>query len=286
MPGGVVRLSPEHRAGLVDPLEDTDHHLLVELRGLGQVGRASEVVHPEHVGAGLGGRRHELRRLDLGKAEPVQRGPEAAQRRGGQFPSRPPDRMTPGHRGVVQDRGQPGVEGGPPQVHRRRLRGLAEQRDPRFGHLGAARRGRVARGHAGDRDDGLLTAAPHDLPGLRVPDHHLGQARTVPDDEERHRAKLPAAVHPALDPDLATGCSRRQLSGQSAGKTRQRGCHDHSPPVRHEALEVRAGAKSRCHRTFAGVRPASSAVTGPAIRARKVSSPKARRPPSQLPAAL
>ena len=162
----VVRLGPEHRAGLVDPLEDADHRLLVELRGLGQVGRAAEVVHMEHAGAGLGGRRHQLRRLDLGEPQPVQRGPEAAQRRGGQFPSRPPGRMPPGHGGVVQDRGQPGVEGRPPQVDRRGLRGLAEQRDPRFGHLDAARRGRVARGHAGDRDDGLLTAAPHDLPGL------------------------------------------------------------------------------------------------------------------------
>jgi len=32
--------------------------------------------------------------------------------------------------------------------------------------------------------------------------------------------------------------------------------------------------------------PASAAVTGPAARAGKVSSPQARRPPSQLPAAL
>jgi hypothetical protein len=32
VPGGVVRLGPEHRAGLVNTLEDTDHGLLVELR--------------------------------------------------------------------------------------------------------------------------------------------------------------------------------------------------------------------------------------------------------------
>jgi len=32
--------------------------------------------------------------------------------------------------------------------------------------------------------------------------------------------------------------------------------------------------------------PASAAVTRPAARAGKVSSPRARRPPSQLPAAL
>jgi len=135
--------------------------------------------------------------------------------------------MPPGHGGVVQDGGQPGVERGPPQVDRRGLRGLAEQRDPRFGHLGAARRGRVAGGHAGDRDDGLLTAAPHDLQRLRVTHHHLGQARTVPHDEERHRAEHPAAVDPALQADRPAGSGRRQPGGQGAGQARQRGCHDH-----------------------------------------------------------
>jgi hypothetical protein len=34
VPGGVVRLGPEHGAGLVNALEDADHRLLVELRGL------------------------------------------------------------------------------------------------------------------------------------------------------------------------------------------------------------------------------------------------------------
>ena len=205
--GGVVRFGPEHRAGLVDALEDADHRLLVELRGLGQVGGPPEVVHAEHGGAGLGGRRYELRRLDLGEAQLVQRGPEAVQRRGGQLPARPAGRMPPGHGRVVQDRGQPGVDRGPPQVDRRRLRGLAEQHDRGFGHFDAARRGRVARGQAGDRDDALLSAAPHHLQALRVPDDHLGQARTVPQDKERHRAEHPAAVHPALDQDRAAGSS-------------------------------------------------------------------------------
>ena len=252
VPGGVVRLGAEHRPGLVDPLEDADHRLLVELRGLGQVGRAPEVVHAEHAGAGLGGRRHELRRLDLGEAECVQRGPEAAQRRGGQLPARPPGRMPPGHGGVVQDRGQPGVDRGPPYVDRRGLRGLAEQRDPGFGHLDAAGRGPVARGHAGDRDDALLSAAPHRSQGLRLTDDHLSQARTVSQDEERHRTERPAAVHPALDQDRAAGNGRWQLGSQRAGKASQRGCQGHHLQFG-VALEVRAGARSRCHRTFAGV---------------------------------
>jgi hypothetical protein len=32
VPGGVVRLGPEHRADLEDPLEHPDQRLLVELR--------------------------------------------------------------------------------------------------------------------------------------------------------------------------------------------------------------------------------------------------------------
>ena len=44
---GVVRLGAEHRPDLVDPLEDADQLLLVELRALGEVGRAAEVVDRE-----------------------------------------------------------------------------------------------------------------------------------------------------------------------------------------------------------------------------------------------
>ena len=156
-----MRLGAEHRAGLVDPLEDADHRLLVELRGLGQVGRAAEVVDAEHVGAGLGGRRHELRRLDLGEAEPVQGGPEAAQRRGGQLPARPAGRVPPGHGGVVQDRGQPGVDRGPPQLDRRGCAGSPSSVIP--GSVTSTPPGAAGlrRGHAGDRDDALLAAAPH-----------------------------------------------------------------------------------------------------------------------------
>ena len=57
----VVRLGAEHRADLVDPLEDPDQLLLVELRALREVGRAAEVVDLEDVGAGLGRRLDELR---------------------------------------------------------------------------------------------------------------------------------------------------------------------------------------------------------------------------------
>ena len=89
VPDGVVRLGPEHRADLVDPLEDADHLLLVELRALREVRRPAEVVDLEDVGPGLGRRLHELGRLDLGEPGRVERVAEPAQRGRGQLPHAP-----------------------------------------------------------------------------------------------------------------------------------------------------------------------------------------------------
>ena len=50
VPDGVVRLGAEDRTDLVDPLEHPDQRLLVELRALGEVRRAAEVVDLEDVG--------------------------------------------------------------------------------------------------------------------------------------------------------------------------------------------------------------------------------------------
>src|SRR5690606_11752188 len=52
--GRVVRLRPEDRSNLEDPLEDTHHDLLVELRALRQISRAAKVIHGEYVCAPLG----------------------------------------------------------------------------------------------------------------------------------------------------------------------------------------------------------------------------------------
>ena len=68
-----MRLGAEHRPDLVDPLEHADHHLLVELRALREVAGPAEVVDAEHVGAGLGRRRDDLRCLDLDEAGRVER---------------------------------------------------------------------------------------------------------------------------------------------------------------------------------------------------------------------
>ena len=66
----IVRLGPEDRSHLEHALENAHHDLLVELRALRQIGLAVEVLHPKDVGPALGGRLHQLRRLDLGEAQP------------------------------------------------------------------------------------------------------------------------------------------------------------------------------------------------------------------------
>src|ERR1051326_7157863 len=58
---GVVRLGPENRTDLKDPLEDADHDLLVKLRALRQVSGPPEVVELEDVGPALGSCRNDLR---------------------------------------------------------------------------------------------------------------------------------------------------------------------------------------------------------------------------------
>src|SRR5207249_5290271 len=64
----------EDRPDLVDALEDSDHHLLVELRALREERRPTEVVDREDVGATLRRRCDDLRRLDLREAACVERG--------------------------------------------------------------------------------------------------------------------------------------------------------------------------------------------------------------------
>ena len=126
VPHRVVRLGPEHRPDLVDPLEDADQHLLVELRALGEVRRPAEVVDLEDVRAGLGGRLDQLGGVHLGEAGRVERGPEPVQAGRRQLPHGAPARVPPGRRGVVEQGRQPGVEGRPPELDRRGVGRVAE----------------------------------------------------------------------------------------------------------------------------------------------------------------
>jgi hypothetical protein len=106
VPDGVVGFGAEHRAGLVDPFEYADHHLLVELRRLGEIGGAPEVVDGEHVGAGL--RRHtdDLGCLDLGEALRIQCLSKPAQGRRRQPPYRLLRGVAPQHGRMIEEHGK------------------------------------------------------------------------------------------------------------------------------------------------------------------------------------
>ena len=233
--GGVVRLGPEGGSGLVDALEHADHGLLVELRRLRQVGGLAEVVEAEHVRPRLGGRPDDLGRADLGEAEVVQGGAEPGHGGRADLERRPQPRVPQAGRRVVQDRGQRGGDRRPVQVKGRRLRRAGQRRDHRPDDLRSARR-LVARDHRpGDRDHGLLGQFRGRRDLLRGGEDHLGQAGTVPDDQERHRFQLPPAVQPAGDPHLRADV-RRQVRGQYT--------RDHRNPVqRCRSLGVRARGK-------------------------------------------
>jgi len=79
MPSRVVRLGTEHGYRLIHPLEDAHHHLLVELRALGEVGRPTKVVQLKDVGSALCGSAHDLWGLDLREVQGVERRPKAGQ---------------------------------------------------------------------------------------------------------------------------------------------------------------------------------------------------------------
>src|SRR5579884_1980133 len=103
MPGGVVLLGPERVPHLEDALEDTDHDLLIELRALGQIGMAVEVLHSEDVGPALGGGADDFGRADLGevlshKELPIGREQGRHNAEGGDL-----RRMSKAVRGVIEE---------------------------------------------------------------------------------------------------------------------------------------------------------------------------------------
>ena len=154
---GVVRFGAEHRADLVDALEHADHHLLVELRALREVAGPAEVVDAEHVGAGLGGRRDDLRRLDLDEAGRVERGAHARERERAE-----PEHRAPAAGGAARPRAWSSWYGSCSfSSGTRRLTGggsgvAATQRERRVDELDAAGRLRVQLRRALDLEHRLV----------------------------------------------------------------------------------------------------------------------------------
>jgi DNA-binding SARP family transcriptional activator len=205
VPGGVGRLGAEHRSDLEDPVHaGRDRHLLVELRGLRQVGAAAEVAELEHLGAGLRRGAHELGGVHLGAAAGVgvlAHGPLDGRLHG----EHEPRRCAAAHveeapvkaalrAGVRVD----GQRGGGTVLHRDRLGDdfKAAQADDRVG------------GHPAGDADGRLDGQPVEfgLQGAAVaPSGNLHGAGVVAHEHELHGALQAQRLHPAGDRDRLAG---------------------------------------------------------------------------------
>ena len=204
----VVRLGPEDRPDLVDPLEDADHLLLVELRALREVRRPAEVVdlrtrwRPDSVADST----------NFGVWISVKPSPSSVERKPRSEAAASSHlhllgRVPPGHRGVVEQRRERDVERGPPQLERRCLGvGSVSAVDDRVGDLDAAGGLRVGGRRADDLDGGLLGrhgACPAGSTTWARP----VRSRTH---EEGDPGQLAAPVHPApaavtVEPGSAVG---------------------------------------------------------------------------------
>ena len=222
VPHRVVRLGAEHRPDLVDPLEDPDQHLLVELRALGEVRRPAEVVDLEDVGAALGRRLDQLGRGDLGEAGSVEGLAEAAHAGRGQLPLGALQRVPPGDGRVVEQRRQADVQRRSPELHGRGVGVVGQRPDRRLGHLDPAGCLGVGGRDPDDLDRRLLGRYVR-RPGRRHDD--LRETCSVSNDHERDAAPGGAACAPTPGAGRSSpGSAVGQVGAESAW------CHG-SPPV-------------------------------------------------------
>ena len=72
VPGRDARFGAVNRRYLIDPLQNSSHDLLVELRGLRQRGVLAEIIGLEDFRSAFGGAREQLGRMDLNEIEVLQ----------------------------------------------------------------------------------------------------------------------------------------------------------------------------------------------------------------------
>jgi hypothetical protein len=204
----LVRLGAEDGPGLVHALEHADEHLLVELRALREVRAPPEVPDLEHVRAALRRRGDELRCLDLGEAEPVERRPETRQRRGGDPEPRALTLMTKRDRSVVEPGRQLLPQPRPAQVDRDVRLGPREHAGLWRVQLGASGRLRGC-GVAGDLDHGLERQLTQLSRVVVLAEHDLREALPVPEQDEGHAAELAAVLEPTREEHALAGVGRK-----------------------------------------------------------------------------
>ena len=221
--GGVVRLGPEDGAHLVDALKDADHHLLVELRALGQVGGLAEVVEGEGGGPRLGGRADDLRGLDLRESEIVQAGAEPGHGGGLDGEIGAAAGMAESHRGVVEDGRQLRLDHGTVEVKGRGLIGLRDHRHRWVVDLDPAGSLRLGHHHPGDTDHGLVLQPGEPLDQLGILDDHLGGPAGIAEDEEADPRKPAEPVEPALELHPLTNAVAQIVGPDTVGEVRDHG---------------------------------------------------------------
>ena len=194
------RIGAEHRTDLEDPVEPRGHgHLLVELRALGETGRAVEVLDLEQLGAALAGAAHQLRRMNLDEAlgHPVLAHgllDEGLDAEGEQVLRAAQVDVAPVK--ALVDRGR--------RLNRQRLLGDRENLDARGDDLEVAELDAlVGRDEAGDRDRRVGRQSLDDATDLvgsiveGVGD--LGHAGAVPDNHELDVLQVANLRNPAHD---------------------------------------------------------------------------------------
>ena len=275
-----MRLGPEHRADLVDPLEHADHRLLVELRRLGQVRRPAEVVEREHVRAALGRRRDDLRACGSRRSRPrpVWTGTRPPRPRRAGTPAWP-RRVAQRDRRVVEQGRQGGRRAWAGTGRTAAARRGAEHVVPSAsisstppGAVGWRRPCRSTSTTVSSASSSSWRAAP-----ASVTTTWASPAR-VPHDQERHRLEQPAAVDPAGD---------RDGLADWAGAARWTGCVALVVPPLSSQRDPQGGVGERDPRGATTPSPPRDGRPLVAVRGSGGSSrPRRQGPPSQLPAAL
>ena len=214
-----MRFGAEHGADLVHALEHADHHLLVELRTLREVAGPAEVVDPEHVRTGLGGRRDDLRRLDLDEAGGVERGADARERERTEAEHRAAAGVAQGDRAVIELIRKLLLQLGHAQVHGRRLGCRDEPAERRVDELHSSGRLLVQLRRTLDHEHRLVEPLGGFGTLFGVVDDDLADAGAVSDDHEVDPRQRTVVEQPApeLDP-LADVCGKLRGPDAHSGK--------------------------------------------------------------------
>ena len=173
----------------------------------------------------------------------------------GQLPLGALERVPPGDGGVVEQRRQAGVQGRPPQLDRRGVGVVGQRPDRRLGHLDPAGRLRRWRSPSRRPRPGVSsggTSPPRRGTTTWASPVRSRTTRNVSWASSRRRCTQPCRR--TVEPGSAAGRSVQSVrSGVRDVMTTSSG---------RKALEVWAGARSRCHHTFADVSSASRRYAG------------------------